>query len=60
MLGTQTTCTQVKARGFAIDHSGNGLYIGQPAASAMLFRMAYLIAKVGCFPTEITFVCQIT
>jgi hypothetical protein len=58
MFGAQTAGTEVKPLGFSISFSGDRLYVRHPAPPGMLLGMAYLVAPVGCFSTQITLSCQ--
>jgi hypothetical protein len=58
MLTAQAAGTQVKLFLFTVKHNCSGLDIGQPASSGMLLRMAYPMAKVYRFATDIAFCSQ--
>ena len=58
MLTAQTLSTQIELCGFTVDHNSSSLNIRQPATSGMLFRMAYPMAEVHRFATDIAFCRQ--
>jgi hypothetical protein len=59
MLTAQAAGTHIKLFRFPIKHNCSWLDIGQPASSGMLLRMAYPMAEVYRFATDIAFCSQI-
>jgi hypothetical protein len=59
MLITQALGTQIELLWFTIEDDSSSLDIRHPAPSGMLFRVAYPVAEVGRFATNITFRSQI-
>jgi hypothetical protein len=55
MLAAQAAGTQIKLFLFPFEHNGSWLDVGQPASSGMLLRMAYPMAEVCRFATDIAF-----
>jgi hypothetical protein len=58
MLTAQAAGTQIKLFRFPVQHNCSGLDIGQPASFGMLLRMAYPIAEMCCFATDVAFCSQ--
>ena len=58
MLTAQAAGTQIKLFRFPVNHNCSGLDIGEPASFGMLLRMAYPMAKVCRFATDIAFCSQ--
>ncbi|OGN91362.1 MAG: hypothetical protein A2Z75_05035 [Chloroflexi bacterium RBG_13_50_10] len=59
MLTAQALGTQIKLFGFPIQKNGSSLDIRHPAPPGMLLRMAYPMAEVCRFATDIAFCSQI-
>jgi hypothetical protein len=59
MLAAQAASAQVNLLRFPIKHNSGWLDIGKPAPSGMLLRMAYPMAEVCRFATDIAFCSQI-
>jgi len=59
MLTAQTASTQLKLLRFPVNHNSGWLDIGKPASPGMLLRMAYPMAEVYRFATDIAFCSQI-
>ena len=59
MLTAQALGTQIKLVWFPIKKNRGPLDIRQPASPGMLLRMAYPMAEVCLFATDITFCSQI-
>ena len=59
MLTAQAAGTQVKPFRLPIKNDRGWLYIGQPAPSGMLLRVAYSVTEVYCLATDIAFSSQI-
>lgn len=59
MLITQALGTQIELFWFTVEDDGSSLNIRHPASPGMLFRMAYPMAEVCRFATDITFCSQI-
>ena len=59
MLSAQALGTQIKLFWFPIKKNGSPLDIRQPAPPRMLLRMAYPMAEVCRFATDIAFCSQI-
>jgi hypothetical protein len=59
MLTAQALGTQIKLFWFPIKKNRGSLNIGQPASPGMLLRMAYPMAEVCLFVTDIAFCSQI-
>ncbi len=59
MLTAQAAGTQINLLRFPVNHNSGWLDIGQPAPSGMLLRMAYPMAEVCRFATDIAFCSQI-
>jgi hypothetical protein len=59
MLTAQAAGTQIDSFWFPIKYNRSWLDIGQPASSGMLFRVAYPVAEVCCFATDVAFCSQI-
>jgi len=59
MLTAKTAGTQIKPFWFPIKQNRSWLNIRQPAPSGVLLRVAYPMAKVYCFATDVAFCSQI-
>jgi len=59
MLTAQALCTQIKLFWFSIEKNGRALNIRHPASPGMLLRVAYPMAEVCRFATNIAFCSQI-
>jgi hypothetical protein len=59
MLITQALGTQIDLFCFSIENDGSSLNIRHPAPPGMLFRMAYPMAEVCRFATDIAFCSQV-
>jgi hypothetical protein len=59
MLITQALGTQTNLFWLSIDNDGSPLDIRHPAPPGMLFRMAYPMAEMCRFATDIAFCSQI-
>ncbi len=59
MLASQALGAQINLRWFSVTNNSSALDVRQPAASGMLFRVAYPMAEVYRFATDIAFIGQI-
>ena len=55
ILGAQASGTQIEAFPLSVYGKGNWMDIGQPVAVGTMFRVTYIMTKLGGFPTQITF-----
>jgi len=59
MLTAQTAGTQINLLRLPVNYNSGWLDIGQPASPGMLLRMAYPMAEMCRFATDIAFCSQI-
>ena len=59
MLTAQAAGAQINSFRFPVKYNCSWLDVGQPAPSGMLFGMAYPVAEVYRFATDVAFCSQI-